>query len=140
MDRTQSSGVGVLALRIGLYLAVAGVLGAVGVATAGYLGAVAVVGGVALLVGGGGETLLVPGLALVGVIGAGASAVGVMDAARRADRALVAAATPPSPVERARREYVRDEIGEREFERRVERALAAERRRERERGRERRRR
>jgi uncharacterized membrane protein len=127
MDRTRGVPVGVLVLRVVLSLAVAAVLGVVAVATASYLAAVAVVGGVAVVVGSGGS-LVVPVLAVVGLLGAAAAVLVVLGVARRADRALVAAATPPSPVERARHEYVHDEIDEREFEHRVERAFADERR------------
>jgi hypothetical protein len=121
----------VIVLRLALGVAVAGVLGVVGLATASYLTAIAAVAGVALVVGASGGSSVLAALALVGVLAAGGAVLGVVWLARRADRALVAAATPPSPVERARRAYVHDEIGEREFEDRVERALAEERRRDR---------
>lgn len=123
MDPTRHPRVVSLA-RVALYLAVAVVLGGVAAATAGYLAVVAVIAGVALAAGAGGS-LVVPALALAGLAVAGATAAGVVYAARRADRALT---NRPGPVDRLKRRYVRDDLDEREFEHRVERALAHERR------------
>jgi hypothetical protein len=123
MDRTRRPRAVSLA-RAALYLAVAVVLGGIAAATAGYLAVVAVVAVVAAAAGTGGS-LVVAALALAGLAVAGATAVGVVYAACRADRAL---ADRPGSIDRLKRRYVRDDLDEREFERRVERALAAERR------------
>ena len=117
----------VLAVRATLYLAAAAALLCLAGATVAFLGLLVATAGVAALLGAGGGWL--SGLVPVGGLGVAVCvafsafvAVGV----RRLDACIVAATTPPDPIERLKRRYVNADIDEAEFERRLERLLDAD--------------
>ena len=117
----------VLAVRATLYLAAAAALLCLAGATVAFLGLLVTAAGVAALLDAGGGWL--SGLVSVGGLGvtlcvafSALVAVGV----RRLDARIVAAATPPDPVERLKRRYVDADVDEAEFERRLERLLGAD--------------
>lgn len=109
-------------VRTTLYLATLLLVAAIALTALGYLGVVAAVGGIAVLFGGADPVALVV-LAGLGFAGAAVAGGGVLVAARRLDAVVTAADARPDPVEALKRAYVRSEVDEDEFERRVERLL-----------------
>lgn len=112
--------------RFALYAATAVVITALAVATVGYVGFLALVGGFALLLSSSVDPAVFLGLAAVAVGVVTTSAACLVFGARWVDARVTAAATEPDPLDVLKARYVRAELDERSFERAVERLLLAE--------------
>ena len=93
--------------------------------TLSFLGFVAVLGTVSILLVGDGATFFVVASA-VGLVASGIVAFVLLGTARRVDRYLVRVASVPTPLERIKAQYVDGRIDERGLERGLERILAME--------------
>lgn len=109
--------------RFGLYLFTAIAVLALAVATVLYLGAVVLVGGLAVLLTGSGESLPVIVLVVLGILTSG-TLVGLFGVgSRRLDRYVRRIDAVPDPVETLADLYVADAIDEYELERRLDALL-----------------